>query len=218
MFSKSLIQFSVDGRGCVPSLLFDLRPNYGGGNEDNGDLLQKVPCTHCCTQCPQPCSRRPLTHSSAGDSWTLLGKSGSVSCGVTAPFSWILVHTSFCLCPRVCFLVLCKFWRIYGGINGDLLQEGLCHTQVCCTQNPCLCGRPLLTLTSTVQFSSVAQSCPTLCYPMNHSTPGLPVHHQLPEFTQTHVHKVSDAIQPSHPLSSPSPPAPNPSQHQSLFQ
>ena len=70
----------------------------------------------------------------------------------------------------------------------------------------------------SVQFSSVAQSCPTLCDPMNRSTPGLPVHHQLPEFTQTHVHQVSDAIQPSHPLLSPSPPAPNPSQHQSLFQ
>ena len=69
-----------------------------------------------------------------------------------------------------------------------------------------------------VQFSSVAQSCPTLCDPMNCGTPGLPVHHQLPEFTQIHVHQVSDAIQPSHPLSSPSPPAPNPSQHQSLFQ
>ena len=60
------------------------------------------------------------------------------------------------------------------------------------------------------QFSLVAQSCPTLCDPMNRSTPGLPVHHQLPEFTQTHVHRVSDAIQPSHPLSSPSPPAPTP--------
>ena len=68
------------------------------------------------------------------------------------------------------------------------------------------------------QFSSVTQSCPTLCDPMNLSTPGLPVHHQLPEFTQTHVHRVSDAIQPSHPLSSPSPPSRNPSQHQSLFQ
>ena len=68
------------------------------------------------------------------------------------------------------------------------------------------------------QFSSVAQSCLTLCNPMNHSTPGLPVHHQLPEFTQTHIPLVSDAIQPSHPLSSPSLPAPNPSQHQSLFQ
>ena len=71
---------------------------------------------------------------------------------------------------------------------------------------------------SSIQFSSVTQSCPTLCDPMNCSTPGLPVHHQLPEFTQTHIHRVSDAIQPSHPLSSPSPPAPSPSQHQSLFQ
>ena len=69
-----------------------------------------------------------------------------------------------------------------------------------------------------IQFSSVAQSCPTLCDPMNCSMPGLPVHHQPPEFTQTHIHRVSDAIQPSHPLSSPSPPAPNLSQHQSLFQ
>ena len=70
----------------------------------------------------------------------------------------------------------------------------------------------------SIQFSSVTHSCPTLCYPINHSTPGLPVHHQLPEFTQTHVHRVCDAIQPSHPLSSTSPPAPNPSQHQGLFQ
>ena len=67
-------------------------------------------------------------------------------------------------------------------------------------------------------FSSVAQSCPTLCDPMNSSTPGLLVHHQLPEFTQTHVHRIGDAIQPSHPLSSPSSPAPSPSQHQGLFQ
>ena len=65
-----------------------------------------------------------------------------------------------------------------------------------------------------VQFSSVAQSCPTLCDPMNCSTPGLPVHHQLPEFIQTHVHRVGDAIQPSYPLSSTSPPTLNPSQHQ----
>ena len=68
------------------------------------------------------------------------------------------------------------------------------------------------------KFSSVTQLFPTLCDRMNRSMPGLPVHHQLLEFTQTHVHRVGDAIQPSHPLSSPSPPAPNPSQHQSLFQ
>ena len=70
----------------------------------------------------------------------------------------------------------------------------------------------------SVQFSSVSRSCPTLFDPMNCSTPCLPVHHQLLKFTQTHVHQVSDAIQPSHPLSSPSPPASNPSQHHSLFQ
>ena len=71
---------------------------------------------------------------------------------------------------------------------------------------------------SSAQFSSVAQSCPTLCDPMNRSTPGLPVHRHFLEFTQTHIHRVRDAIQPSHPRSSPAPPAPNPSQHQSLFQ
>ena len=71
---------------------------------------------------------------------------------------------------------------------------------------------------SSVQFSSVTQLCLTLCDPMNRSMKGLPVHHQLPEFTQTHVQRVGDAIQSSHPLSSPSPLAPNPSQHQSLFQ
>ena len=70
----------------------------------------------------------------------------------------------------------------------------------------------------SIQFISVAQSCPTLHDPMDCSTPNLPVHHQLPEFTQTHLCWVGDAIQPSHPLSSPSPSAPNPSQHQSLFQ
>ena len=82
---------------------------------------------------------------------------------------------------------------------------GLMDAMVCCSN-------------ADIQFRSVAQSCPTLCDPMNRSTPGLPVHHPLPEFTETHVHQVSDAIQPSHPLSSPSPPGPNPSQHHSLFQ
>ena len=82
-------------------------------------------------------------------------------------------------------------------------------------------ARPSRIITSLLldtQFSSVSQSCPTLCNPKNRSMPGLPVHHQFPEFTQTHAHRVSDAIQPSHPLSSPSPPAPNPSKHQGLFQ
>ena len=71
MLSKSLIQFSVDGWGCVLSLLFDLRPNYGGGNEENGDFIQKVLCRHCSTQCPWPCSRPSQIHASTGDSWTL---------------------------------------------------------------------------------------------------------------------------------------------------
>ena len=86
-------------------------------------------------------------------------------------------------------------------------------------ESHCLCYSVTCLFSSTqlsVQCSSVAQSCPTLCDPMNRSTPGFPVH-QHPEFTQTHTHRVGDAIQPSHPLSSPSP-APNPSQHQSLFQ
>ena len=89
-------------------------------------------------------------------------------------------------------------------INNNFIPVYFCILQVILFNSP--------------QFSSVVQSCPTLCNPMNHSTPGLPVHHQLPEFTQTHVHWVGDDIQPSHPLSSPSPPAPNPSQHQGLFQ
>ena len=80
----------------------------------------------------------------------------------------------------------------------------------------CLCISDTIPL--LIPFSSGTQSCPTLCDPMNRSTPGLPVQYQLPEFTQTDVHRVSDAIKPSHPLSPPSPPAPNPSQHQGLFQ
>ena len=160
MFSKSLIQFSVDGWDCVPSLLFDLRPNYGGGDEDNGDLLQKVPCRHCCTQCPRPCSRPLLTHAFTRDSWTLTGKSGSVSCGVTAPFSRVPVHTRFiCALQESVSPVLCKFRWFYSGVNGYLLQEGLCHTQVRCTQSPC--SRPLLTHSFT-GFTQT-QFCLSLC-------------------------------------------------------
>ena len=93
-----------------------------------------------------------------------------------------------------------------------------------CVQSPLSCPHPnpaheiLDFQLCKFQFSSVAQLCPTLCDPMNHSTPGLPIHHQLLEFTQTHIHWVRDAIQSSHPLSFPSPLAPNPSQHQSLFE
>ena len=115
----------------------------------------------------------------------------------------------------------------YCGVGSHFLIQIIFPTQ---GSNPCLLhllswqadSLPLHHLGNLVriyvyQFSSVAQSCPTLCDPMDCSTPGLPVHHQLQEFTQTHVHRISDDIQPSHPLSPPSS-APNPSQHQGLFQ
>ena len=103
MLSKSLIQLAVDEQSSVASLLLGLRPSYGGGDGDDGDLLQKLSCMPCCSQYPRPRSRLPLTHAPAGDSWALAGKSGSASCGLTAPFSWVLVCTRFCLCPlRVC--------------------------------------------------------------------------------------------------------------------
>ena len=111
-----------------------------GGNEDNGDLPQKMPCMNCCTQSPQPCSRPPPTHTSTRDSRTPTGKSRTVSSGVTAPFSWVLVHGVLLCPPRVYFPGLCKFWQSYGRVNGALLQEGLCHSQVCCTQSPCPCA------------------------------------------------------------------------------
>ena len=121
--------------------------------------------------------------------------------------------TYLCICVCVC---------LSRGRNRNPLQQS-------CLENPMdrVARRAIVHRVSNSQtqltepthmFSSVAQSCSTLCNPMNHSMPGLPVHHQLPEFTQTHVHRVGDAIQPSHPLLSPSPPAPNPSQHQRLFQ
>ena len=102
----------------------------------------------CYSPCPQPCSRPPPTHASTGDSRTPTGKSRAISCGATALFFWVLVHKVL-LCPlRVYFSVLCKFWQLYGGFNGDLLQEGLCHTQVCCTQSLCPCSRSPPTCTS----------------------------------------------------------------------
>ena len=108
-----------------------------------------------------------------------------------------------------CWARVCRLRMLPG------LQRKLCNRRV---ETLLPRGATKYKMPSSVQFNSVAQSCPTLCDPMNRSTPGLPVHHQLPEFAQTHVHRVRDAIQPSHPQSSPSPPAPNPSQHQSLFQ
>ena len=138
------------GSAVFPSYCLTWDQNYGGVDEENGDLLQNVPCMHCHTQSPCPCIRQLPTYASTRDSWTHTGKSGSVSCGVTAPFSWVLMHTGFCLCPpESVSTVLYKFWRLCGGVNGDLLQKGLCYTQVCRTQSPCPCGSPLLTCTST---------------------------------------------------------------------
>ena len=117
----------------------------------------------------------------------------------------------------------CVQWRNWGNFNDNTNTHSFCDPGI---ESNHSCGVKIeMTEFMTrflseklVQFSSLAQSCPTVCDPMDCSTPGLTVHHQLPEFTQTHVHWVGDAIQPSHPLSSPSLPAPNPSQHQGLFQ
>ena len=97
--------------------------------------------------------------------------------------------------------------------GSKITADGDCSREI---KRCLLLGRKVMT--NLDQIRSVTQSCLTLCDPMNRSMPGLPVHHQLLESTQSHVHGINDVIQPSHPLSSPSPPAPHPSQHQSLFQ
>ena len=102
-----------------------------------------------------------------------------------------------------------RFFPVWSTRDTKLIMHSYRPNKIMAFQN---FGKSCIhSILSSVQFSSVAQSCPTLCDPMNCSTPGLPVHHQLWESTQTHVHRVGDAIQPSHPLLSPSPPAPNPS-------
>ena len=148
MFSKSWIQFSVDGRGCAPSLLLDLRPNYGGGNEDNGDLLQKVPWCTAALRASDPAAghRRPTPPpETPRHSWACLGQFlvGSL---LFSPGSWC-AEGFVCALQESVSPVLSNFWWFYGGVHGHPLQGGLCHTQVCCTQSPC--GRPLLTRTST---------------------------------------------------------------------
>ena len=137
-----------------------LGPNYGGGNKDNRDLVQKIPCMYCYTQCPQPCSRPSPTHASTRDSWTLMGKSGSVCSFLLGPGA----QGSVCALQESVSSVLCKFWWLCGGDNGDL-QEGLCHTQVCCTQSPCPCGRPPRPTPpqETLKHSSVSVSVGSLC-------------------------------------------------------
>ena len=148
--SESLIQFSVDEQCCVPSLLLVLEPNYGRGNEDNGDLLQNFPCIQCCTLCPNSVAGHhqpiPLPET-PGHSQASLGQSlvGSL---LLSPVSWC-TQGFICALQESVFQSLCKFWWLYGGIKGDLLQEGLYHTQIYCIQSPCLCSSPLLTCTST---------------------------------------------------------------------
>ena len=125
MLSKLLIQFSVDRWNCVPSLLFTWGQTVMEAMKvEVTSLKRSVACT-AALSAPSPAPGRQLTHASARDSRTPTGKSGAVSCGVTAPFFWVLVHR-FLLCPpRVCFPVLCKFWQLCGGVNSDLLQESL---------------------------------------------------------------------------------------------
>ena len=136
MLSKSLIQFSVEQWGCVPSLLFDLRSNYGGGNEDNCDLFQKGPCRHCCTQCPQPCSRhcQPTPPETPGHSRASLGQSlvGSL---LLSPGTWC-TQGSVCALPESVSPVLCKFWQLYGGlmvkppVRGLMPYPSLLHSEL----------------------------------------------------------------------------------------
>ena len=160
MLSKSLIQFSVDGWSCVPSLLFTWGQTI---MEVMKIMVTAFKRSHICTatlSAPNPAAGHhqpmPLFEIS-GHSQASLGQSlvGSL---LLSPVSWC---TRFCLYPpRVYFPVLCKFWQLYRGINGDL-QEALCHTQVCCTQSPCPCGSPLLTHTSIGDAQT--EFCLSLC-------------------------------------------------------
>ena len=121
-------------------------------------------------------------------------------CQTTLSVSW-----EICMQVKKQQLELDMEWQIYSKMEKEYVESMYCHPSY------------LTYIQSSVQFSSVAESCPTLCDPIDCSTPGLAVYHQLPEFTQTHVHWVSDAIQPSHPLLSLSPPTFNLSQHQGIF-
>ena len=165
MLSKALIQFSVEGQGYVPSLFFDLKPNYGGGDADSGDLLQKAPCTHCYTQGPHPSSRPPSTHASAetpGHSRASLGQAlvGSLLLPLGPGAHRVLFVASQSLFPRPVYVLAALWW-----VNGDLLQEGFCHAQVHCTQRPCPCGGPLPTHTSS--GDSQTQLCLRFCSIIN---------------------------------------------------
>ena len=154
MLSKSLIQFSVDGWTYASSLLFTwaqttmeaMKTMVTPFKDPMHVLLQPMAPTL------QQVTTDPCLH------WRLPDTHRQVSCGVTAPFSWVLVHKVL-LCPlRVYFPVLYKLWQLYSGVNGDLLQEDFCHTH---TQSPCPCSRPLPTRTSTGDAQTLF--CPSLC-------------------------------------------------------
>ena len=139
-----------------------------------------------------------------------------VFCKVPVPVLFVVIchipgtTISFFYFDPFCIVCFCWFSYVQSNDQHWVFTTFWAHSKALCMDYLISC--------LTIQFSSVAHSCPTVCDPMNRSTPGLPVHHQLPELTQTHVHQVGDTIQPSHPLSCPSPPAPNSSQHQGLFQ
>ena len=157
----------------------------------------------CFSDSPKPHLHLPISvhisHSVESDSATPWTVAGQASWSITNSWSLLKLISIKSVMPSTPLILCCPLLlllSIFPSIRVFSNESVLC-----------------------IQFSSVQSlSRVRICDPMNRSTPGLPVHHQLPEFTQTHVHRVSDAIQPSHPLSSPSPPAPNPSQRQSLFQ
>ena len=150
MFSKSLIQFSVDGWSCVPSLLFTLGQTMV--------KIMKIMVTsfkrsHACTAAlSAPTLCRPLpTYASSRDSWTLMGKSGSASCWVTTPFSWVLVHKVLFVPSKSLFPQSCvsSGGSMVGLMATSSKRAYAIPRSVCCTQSPCPCGRPLLTCSST---------------------------------------------------------------------
>jgi len=132
---------------------------------------------------------------------------------IFALVSFVSFAFIFALIFKISFLLL-TLWFFISSFSSCFR----CWVRVFIWLFSCFSRYAFIAMNLPLQFSSVSQSCPTLCDPTNHSTPGLPVHHQFPESTQTHVHWVIDAIQPSHPLSSAPPSASNPSQHHGLFQ